>query len=234
MIVLEDLTTNYGIIQALRNVSLEAPEGEVTCVLGANGAGKSTMILSILGLVKPSSGRVLLDGERIDRLKTHEIIQRGISWVPEGRRVFPKMTVQENLDIGGVNVKDKQVLQGYQDRCVEMFPVLKDRLTQKAGTLSGGEQQMLAISRALMAGPRVICMDEPSMGLAPILVDAVFEKIVDINREGMTVLLVEQNAEMALTIAHRGYVLVAGDLTLQGTAAELRADESVKKAYLGG
>ena len=234
MIVLEDLSTNYGVIQALRNVSLEAQEGKITCVLGANGAGKSTMILTILGLVRARSGRVFMDGERIDRLKTHEIVQRGISWVPEGRRVFPKMTVRENLDIGGINLNDQKLVEDGVDRCVEMFPSLKDRMTQKAGTLSGGEQQMLAISRALMSQPRVICMDEPSMGLSPLLVDTVFEKIVEINREGMTVLLVEQNAEMALTISHQGYVLVSGDLTLQGTAADLRADESVKKAYLGG
>jgi branched-chain amino acid transport system ATP-binding protein len=230
---LQDVHTYYGAIHALRGVSLSVEEGEIVTLIGANGAGKSTTLRTISGLLRPRSGEIRLRGERIDGLRPHEIVQRGVCQSPEGRRVFGRMTVQENLEMGAFSRTDRDSLQGDFERVFELFPRLLERRSQRAGTLSGGEQQMLAIGRALMSAPKVMLLDEPSMGLAPILVEQIFEIIQTINKQGTTVLLVEQNALMALRIARRGYILQTGEIVLTADADSLRQDEGVRKAYLG-
>jgi branched-chain amino acid transport system ATP-binding protein len=224
--------THYGAIEALRGVSLTVGEGEVVTIIGSNGAGKSTTLRSIAGLTPASSGTVTMDGEDITRLPAHEIVARGIALSPEGRHCFPRMTVAENLDLGAFRRRDSDIAQDLE-RVYELFPRLKERERQKAGTMSGGEQQMLAIGRALMARPRLLMLDEPSMGIAPILVQRIYETIKEINRQGMAILLVEQNANYALDVAKRGYVLETGEVALAKDSAELRGDPAVQKAYLG-
>jgi branched-chain amino acid transport system ATP-binding protein len=223
----------YRHIQALKGISLTVQEGEIVTLIGANGAGKSTTLRTISGLLHPRSGEILLHGARIDHLPPHRIVERGVSQAPEGRRVFARMTVAENLELGAFGRRDKGAASEDRLRVLALFPRLAERLGQTAGTLSGGEQQMLAIGRALMARPRLLLLDEPSMGLAPNLVEAIFNTIREINRQGTTVLLVEQNALMALGLAGRGYVLETGNIVLSGTAAELRNNADVQKAYLG-
>ncbi len=233
LLELENLHTYYGQIHALKGVNLTVNEGEIVTLVGANGAGKSTTLRTISGVVRPKQGSVNFKGQSITGLKSHEIAERGIGHVPEGRRIFPLLTVRENLEIGAWNVQDKGDIAARLERSFELFPRLKERTGQKGGTLSGGEQQMLAIARALMADPRVLLLDEPSMGLAPVLVEAIFEIIARINAEGKTVLLVEQNALMALEVAHRGYVLQTGEIVLQDDAKVLMKNDMVRKAYLG-
>ncbi len=230
---IKDLHVYYGAIHALRGVSLEVETGKIVALIGANGAGKSTALNTISGLLRPAQGSVRLEGEDLAVVPPHEIVLKGVVQVPEGRRIFGRLTVLENLEMGAFTRTDQRDIQEGLDRTFALFPRLKERAAQVAGTLSGGEQQMLAIGRALMARPRVLLMDEPSMGLAPILVEQIFDAIKDINRGGTTILLVEQNAYMALTIAHRGYVLQTGSVVLSGAAAELQANEEVKRAYLG-
>ncbi len=230
---LQDLHVYYGAIHALRGLSLEVDAGKIVTLIGANGAGKSTTLNTISGLLRPRQGSIRLGGEDLTAVPPHEIVQRGVVQVPEGRRIFGRLTVTENLEMGAYTLADPKDIQEGIDRTFALFPRLKERRQQVAGTLSGGEQQMLAIGRALMARPRVLLMDEPSMGLAPILVEQIFEAIQDINRQGTTILLVEQNAFMALTIAYRGYVLQTGSIVLAGPAADLQANAEVKKAYLG-
>ncbi len=230
---LQDLHVYYGAIHALRGLSLEVDAGKIVTLIGANGAGKSTTLNTISGLLRPRQGSIRLEGEDLTAVPPHEIVQRGVVQVPEGRRIFGRLTVVENLEMGAYTLTAPRDIQEGIDRTFALFPRLKERRLQVAGTLSGGEQQMLAIGRALMARPRVLLMDEPSMGLAPILVEQIFEAIQDINRQGTTILLVEQNAFMALTIAYRGYVLQTGSIVLAGPAADLQANAEVKKAYLG-
>ena len=230
---LQDLHVYYGAIHALRGLSLEVDAGKIVTLIGANGAGKSTTLNTISGLLRPRQGSIRLGGEDLTAVPPHEIVQRGIVQVPEGRRIFGRLTVVENLEMGAYTLTAPKDIEEGIDRTFVLFPRLKERRLQVAGTLSGGEQQMLAIGRALMARPRVLLMDEPSMGLAPILVEQIFEAIQDINRQGTTILLVEQNAFMALTIAYRGYVLQTGSIVLAGPAADLQANAEVKKAYLG-
>ncbi len=234
LLELEDLHVYYGNIHALKGVSLTVEDGEIVALLGANGAGKSTTINTISGLLRPRSGSVRFAGEDLTRTPAHRIVQRGVVQVPEGRRVFGQLTVLENLEMGAFSRTDPRGVREDLERVFHLFPRLRERAGQVAGTLSGGEQQMLAIGRALMARPRVLLMDEPSMGLAPLLVEQIFDAIQEINRQGTTILLVEQNAYMALQVAQRGYVLQTGQVVLQGTAAALREDPEVKKAYLGG
>jgi branched-chain amino acid transport system ATP-binding protein len=233
LLEMKDVDTNYGQVEILRNVTLDIDEGEVVCLLGPNAAGKTTTLKTILGLVKPVKGRILFDGKRIDGLDTTEIVSRRIAMVPEGRRLFARMSVRENLEIGAQLRKDKEGINKDLDRVVELFPRLQERATQKAGSLSGGEQQMLAMGRALMAHPKVLLMDEPSMGLAPVLVEQVFNIIKEIREQGTTIFLVEQNASMALEIADRGYVLQTGEIVLADTAHNLLNDPQMKEAYLG-
>src|ERR671914_261431 len=234
LLELKEVDTNYGPVEVLRNVSLDINSGEIVCLLGPNAAGKTTTLKTILGMVPPVKGQIHLDGKRIDGLNTTEVVARGITMVPEGRRLFARMTVKENLEIGAQLRTDKQEIQKDYDRILELFPRLRERLTQKAGSMSGGEQQMLAMGRALMANPKVLLMDEPSMGLAPVLVEQVFDIIKEINEQGTTIFLVEQNASMALEIADRGYVLQTGEVVLADTAENLLANDEVKEAYLGG
>jgi branched-chain amino acid transport system ATP-binding protein len=234
MLELHDVHAYYGNIHALKGVSLYIDQGEIVTLIGSNGAGKSTTIRSISGLVPPSRrGEIILDGKRIDHVPAHEIVGMGIAQAPEGRRIFPRLTVQENLEMGAFHRSDGANIRQDIDWVYTLFPRLKERTRQQGGTLSGGEQQMLAIGRALMARPRLLLLDEPSMGLAPILVEAIFQTIQDINKQGTTVLLVEQNALMALEVAHRGYVLQTGHIVLHDTAQNLQANEMVRKAYLG-
>ena len=230
---LDAVYTSYGPVEVLRDVSLEVREGEIACLLGANAAGKSTTLKTILGIVTPNQGEVYLRGERIDGLPTQKIVSRGVTMVPEGRRLFAKMSVQENLEIGTQLRRDHDVIAEDLERVLSLFPRLKERLHQKAGTLSGGEQQMCAIGRGLMAHPQVLLMDEPSMGLAPILVEQVFETIQEINKVGTTIFLVEQNANMALSIANRGYVLQTGEIVMSDTAKGLLENPQTREAYLG-
>ena len=230
---LSNVHTFYGNIHALQGISVEVQDGEIVTLIGANGAGKSTTLRTISGLLTPREGEVRLDGQRIDALPPHEIVERGICQVPEGRRIFSRMTVRENLEMGAFSRKDKSAIGGDMERVFTLFPRLQERISQKGGTLSGGEQQMLAIGRALMARPKILLLDEPSMGLAPILVETIFNTIVGINQQGVTVLLVEQNAVMALQIAHRGYVLETGTIVLADSAEKLRNDETVQRTYLG-
>jgi branched-chain amino acid transport system ATP-binding protein len=230
---LRKVSTHYGLIAVLRDVSIEIRPGEIVCLLGGNASGKSTTLRTILGMVTPSEGEVLFDGQPIAGLSTTEIVGRGVTMVPENRRLFTRMTVRENLELGSYLRTDRDKVREDLDRVMELFPRVRERLSQKAGTLSGGEQQMVAMSRALMADPKVLLMDEPSMGLAPVLVDQVFEIIQDINKLGTTIFVVEQNANMALSIADRGYVLQTGQIVLADTAAALLKNPQMREAYLG-
>ena len=230
---LRNVDTHYGPIQILRDVNVVVYPGEIVCLLGGNASGKTTTLKTILGYVEPTNGDVLLDGEKISGLPTQEIVDRGISMVPENRRLFKRMTVRENLEIGAFLRNDRRGIQEDMENIFELFPRVKERLHQRAGTLSGGEQQMVAVGRALMARPKVLLMDEPSMGLAPILVEQNFEIIQRINEEGTTVFVVEQNANMALSIADRGYVLQTGRIVLADTADTLIHNEQMRQAYLG-
>ncbi|WP_288618716.1 ABC transporter ATP-binding protein [Mitsuokella multacida] len=234
MLKIDNIDVYYGAIHALKGISLEVKEGEIVTLIGANGAGKSTTLRTISGLLKPKTGSITFLGQDIAGVRAHEIVKKGISQVPEGRRVFAEMTVMENLDLGAFVRKDKAGIQQDLKHVFELFPRLEERKNQSAGTLSGGEQQMLAMGRALMSRPKLLLLDEPSMGLAPLLIKEIFNIIVDINKSGTTVLLVEQNANMALSIANRAYVLETGRITLSGSAQELAASEDVRKAYLGG
>ena len=234
MLKIEDINVFYGAIHAIKGVFLEINQGEIVTLIGANGAGKSTILRTVSGLLKPKEGTISFEDSVISGMPAHEIVAKGISQVPEGRRIFAEMTVMENLELGAFTRKDKAGIKEDLEMVFTRFPRLKERMTQDAGTLSGGEQQMLAMGRALMSRPRLLLLDEPSMGLAPLLIKEIFNIIVDINKAGTTVLLVEQNANMALSIAHRAYVLETGRITLSGNAKELAASEDVRKAYLGG
>jgi branched-chain amino acid transport system ATP-binding protein len=229
----EDVHTFYGTIEALKGVTIEVQDGEIVTLIGANGAGKSTMLRSINGLNHPRRGTIVFGGDDITRSPAHEIVRLGISQSPEGRKLFPRMSVLENLEMGAFQRSNRAELRADLDRVYSLFPRLSERKQQKAGTLSGGEQQMVAIGRALMAHPKLLLLDEPSMGLAPIFVERVFETIVEINQQGTTILLVEQNAMMALDIANRGYVLETGKVALADDAKTLLRNEQVRKAYLG-
>jgi branched-chain amino acid transport system ATP-binding protein len=229
-----DVNTFYGGIHALRGISLDVGQGEIVALIGGNGAGKSTTLNTISGLVRQRSGQVLLNGEDLSRFPAHEIMAKGVVQVPEGRRIFARLTVLENLRMGAYTRSNKDELEPDFERVFALFPRLRERISQPGGTLSGGEQQMLAIGRALMSHPKLLLLDEPSMGLAPILVEQIFDVIRDIHAQGTTVLLVEQNALMALGIANRGYILQTGRIVLEDTAANLRQNPEVQKAYLGG
>jgi branched-chain amino acid transport system ATP-binding protein len=233
LLELRDVHTYYGAIHALRGVSMKVEEGEIVTLIGSNGAGKSTTLRTISGLLRPREGEIRLRDERIDARRPHEIVELGICQSPEGRRVFARMSVHENLEMGSFARRDRSGIAADFERVYGLFPRLKERTAQRAGTLSGGEQQMLAIGRALMAAPRVLLLDEPSMGLAPILVEQIFDIIRTINKTGTTVLLVEQNALMALGIANRGYILQTGEIVLTDSAERLRQNPAVRKAYLG-
>ena len=230
---LDDLHVYYGAIHAVKGISLDVGKGEIVTLIGANGAGKSTTLRAINGLNRPRTGTITFQGSDITTTAPHEIVSRGISQSPEGRRLFPRMSVVENLEMGAFQRKDRSTYDDDIERVYRLFPRLHERRTQKAGTLSGGEQQMCAIGRALMAHPKLLLLDEPSMGLAPILVERIFEIIVEINKEGTPVLLVEQNALMALDVANRGYVMETGRIALEGPASELKTNEQVRKTYLG-
>ncbi|MDD9799683.1 MAG: ABC transporter ATP-binding protein [Gammaproteobacteria bacterium] len=234
MLRVENLVTAYGKIKALRGVTLEAREGEVTCLLGPNGAGKTTTMFSIAGILRPTSGDITLDGESLRGLGAARVVGKGVALVPENRLVFPQMTVSDNLHAGAFSRRDDRKRQRDMEKIYQRFPVLRERSRQPAGTLSGGEQQMLAIARALMARPRILLMDEPSIGLAPIIVAEIFRIIAEINREGVSILLVEQNAHMALKFAHRLYLIQQGEITFSGTPDELGQDEVIQRSYLGG
>ena len=233
MLEVKDIHTYYGNIHALKGISLTVEEGEIVTLIGANGAGKTTTLRSISGLLDRRQGEIFLEGENLSQYKAHEVVYKGVAMVPEGRGIFSRLTVSENLDMGAFSRDDSDGIQNDLARVFDLFPRLKERRTQVAGTLSGGEQQMLATGRALMAHPRLLLMDEPSMGLAPVLVESIFETIIEINKEGTTILLVEQNAQMALSVAGRGYVLQTGEIVLHDTADKLRENEMVQKAYLG-
>lgn len=233
MLEVENIHSYYGHIHALKGISLTVEKGEIVTLIGGNGAGKSTTLRTITQTMKPREGRVILEGDDLAPYKAHEIVNRGMAMVPEGRRIFARLTVAENLEMGAFVRKDKNAIAQDLERVFTLLPRLKERRSQLGGTLSGGEQQMLATARALMAGPRILLMDEPSMGLAPVLVETIFDTIQRINKEGTTILLVEQNALMALSIANRGYVLQTGEIVLQDTAANLNKNPMVQKAYLG-
>jgi branched-chain amino acid transport system ATP-binding protein len=235
MLEIKKLTVSYGAIAALHGISLSVPDGKIVTLIGANGAGKTTALKTISGLLKPKSGEILYGGKSIAGLPPHQIVKLGLSHVPEGRMIFANLTVMENLQLGAYLQKDRQVVRRELENVFHLFPRLQEREKQIAGTLSGGEQQMLAIGRALMSKPRFLMLDEPSLGLAPLLVKTIFEKIVEINRQqGITILLVEQNANLALEISHFGYVLETGKISLHGDSAALRQNPQVKSAYLGG
>jgi branched-chain amino acid transport system ATP-binding protein len=233
LLELNDIHSFYGNIHALKGVSLKVDEGEIVTLIGANGAGKTTTLRSICGLIHPRKGTVLLDGADITQHAPHMVHREGICMVPEGRGVFPRLTVYENLEMGAFTVKDRAEIRKGIDYAFALFPRLKERSGQYGGTLSGGEQQMLATARGLMSKPRILLMDEPSMGLAPVLVDQIFDVIKELNSKGTTILLVEQNALMALKVAHRAYVLQTGTIVLSGKASDVSKDENVRKAYLG-
>lgn len=233
ILALQNVSTHYGPVQVLRNVSLEIRLGEIVCLLGGNASGKTTTLKTILGYVVPSSGDVIFDGTRVNGLPTQRLVERGVSMVPENRRLFKRMTVRENLEIGAYLRRDRDALEDDLDRVFSLFPRVKERLGQRAGTLSGGEQQMVAVGRALMARPKLLLMDEPSMGLAPILVEQNFEIIKQVNEQGTTIFVVEQNANVALSVAHRGYVLQTGQIVLADTAQALLENPLMREAYLG-
>lgn len=232
MLALDGIDVYYGNIRALQSVSLEVRRGEVVTLIGSNGAGKTTTLRAIAGLNGPRTGRITFEGERIDGLRAHDIVARRISQAPEGRHVFPRMTVRENLEMGAFSRRGANLHDDYE-RVYGLFPILLDRTKQKAGTLSGGEQQMLAIGRALMARPKLLLLDEPSLGVSPILTERLYEALTEINSQGTTILLVEQNANKALALASRGYVMETGQIVLSDTAETLRGNEQVRKAYLG-
>ncbi|MDT2768360.1 ABC transporter ATP-binding protein [Globicatella sulfidifaciens] len=234
MLVVNDLVVNYGMIKAVRQVSFEVKEGEIVTLIGANGAGKSTVLRTISGLVKPASGSMVFNNSDLLKMSPQNIVKNGLIHVPEGRHVFKGMTVKENLEMGAFLRKDKENLAQEVEAVFERFPVLKERINQDAATLSGGEQQMLAMGRALMSKPKLLLLDEPSMGLAPIFIREIFNIITEINKKGTTILLIEQNAKMALSIADRGYVLETGKIVSSGAGQELLASDEVQKAYLGG
>jgi branched-chain amino acid transport system ATP-binding protein len=234
MLKIENLEVAYGNIKAIKGISLEVNQGEIVTLIGSNGAGKSTTLRAISGILKPRSGSITFNGERIDGVEGHEIVAKGICQSPEGRRIFPKMTVDENLDLGAFLRNDKNEIASDRKRVLELFPRLQERIDQKAGTMSGGEQQMLAVGRALMGSPKLLLLDEPSMGLAPVLVEMIFETIEKINKQGTTILLVEQNALAALNVADRAYVLESGSIKMSGKAKDLISNDEVTKAYLGG
>jgi branched-chain amino acid transport system ATP-binding protein len=234
MLQLVNVNTYYGPAHVLQDVSFEVKRGEIVCLLGANAAGKTTTMKTIFGLVRPRSGSILFEEQAIERKRTGDIVQSGLALVPEARRIFSRMTVLENLEMGAYTRKSKAEIKADLDHVCQIFPRIKERLKQVAGTMSGGEQQMLAMGRALMSRPQMICMDEPSMGLSPILVETVFNTILRIREEGVTIFLVEQNASMALSLADRGYVLQTGKIVLSDTAANLLTNDLVRQAYLGG
>jgi branched-chain amino acid transport system ATP-binding protein len=234
LLELRDVHAFYGNIHALKGITIEVDAGEIVTLIGANGAGKSTTLKTISGLLRPRAGEVWFDGQRVDSLKPHEVVALGISQSPEGRRIFPRMSVRENLEMGAFQRKKGAEMDADFERVFTLFPRLKERIGQLGGTLSGGEQQMLAMGRALMARPKVVLLDEPSMGLSPILVEQIFDIVKDINNDGTTVLLVEQNALMALGVARRGYILQTGEIVLQDVADRLMTNPEVQKAYLGG
>jgi branched-chain amino acid transport system ATP-binding protein len=229
----EDIHTFYGSIEALKGISIEVKEGEIVTLIGSNGAGKSTTLRSISGLNAPKTGKIIYDGNEIQGKPAHEVAALGIAQAPEGRRIFPRLTVGENLDMGAFLRSNRNEIVRDRDRVFELFPRLKERETQKGGTLSGGEQQMLAMGRAMMANPKMLLLDEPSLGLAPVVVDRIYETIRTINQQGVTLLLVEQNANYALDVSARGYVLETGKVALSDQSAALRSNEEVQKAYLG-
>src|SRR5512143_950762 len=233
MLELRDVHSYYGYVNALKGISFTVEDGEIVTLIGANGAGKSTTLRTIQGLMRPRQGTIILNGVALEKLPTAQIVAQGVSQAPEGRQIFPTMTVLENLEMGAYQRNDKDGIQKDLNRVFELFPRLKERIKQAGGTLSGGEQQMLAIGRAMMARPKVLMLDEPSMGLAPILVEQIFEIIKEINAQGSTILLVEQNAMMALSVANRGYVLETGNIVLAGTAHELKNNKQVQDTYLG-
>ena len=233
LLSLHDIHSYYGHIHALKGISVDVNEGEIVTLIGSNGAGKSTTLRTISGLIHPKQGQIMLDGKDISHMKPHTIVLAGLGHVPEGRGIFPKLTVKENLEMGAFTVNDPDEIERRMAYGFEMFPRLKERISQYGGTLSGGEQQMLAIARGLMMNPRLLMLDEPSMGLAPLLVELIFEIIKALNEKGTTILLVEQNALMALSIAHRGYVIQNGEIVVTDTAANLKRNEMVQKAYLG-
>jgi branched-chain amino acid transport system ATP-binding protein len=234
MLELQGVDTFYGPSRVLQNVSVQVNQGEIVCLLGANAAGKTTTMKTIFGIVRPVKGAVIFEGQHIERAPTARIVKSGMAMVPEGRRVFTRMTVYDNLEMGAYIHDDRKQIEEDMERVLTLFPRLKERLKQVAGTMSGGEQQMLAMGRALMARPRLVCMDEPSMGLSPILVERVFDIIQEIRKQGVTVFLVEQNANMALNVADRGYVLQTGKIVLSDTAQNLLTNDLVRQAYLGG
>ncbi len=236
MLKLLSIYTSYGHIKALKGIDIEVDKGEIVCLIGSNGAGKTTTLLTISGILKPDSGDITLDGESLKNMPPHAVVNKGICQVPEGRRIFPRLTVLENLEMGAYSVDFKSQISNFKnniEKVFSLFPVLKERTKQMGGTLSGGEQQMLAIGRALMADPKLLLLDDPSLGLAPIMVNRIFKTIREINEEGVTILLVEQNAKAALRLSHRGYVLENGVIKLSGTGEDLLHNENVKKAYLG-
>jgi branched-chain amino acid transport system ATP-binding protein len=233
LLVIENLSVHYGAIKALHGLSVEVEPGEIVTLIGANGAGKSTTLRAVSGLVRPSGGTIKFDGRDLSGLAPHKILRLGLAQVPEGRGIFPNLTVDENLDLGAFVRKNRKEVEGDRERVFALFPRLRERLDQRAGTLSGGEQQMLAIGRALLARPRLLLLDEPSLGLAPQLVQTIFKIIREINASGTTIFLVEQNAHMALRVAHRAYVLEVGCVVMAGDAKTLAASDEVKKAYLG-
>jgi len=233
LLSLENVHSYYGRIHALKGISLEVNEGEIVTLIGANGAGKSTTLRTISGILHPRQGKILLNGKDISHIEPHKIVQAGLGHVPEGRGIFPKLTVKENMEMGAFVINDPAEVERRMDYAFELFPRLKERISQKGGTLSGGEQQMLATARGLMLNPQILMLDEPSMGLAPVLVELIFDIIKQMNEKGTTILLVEQNALMALSIAHRGYVLQTGQIVLADTAANLKANPTVQHAYLG-
>ncbi len=234
MLKIENLEVAYGNIKAIKGISLEVNKGEIVTLIGSNGAGKSTTLRAISGILKARAGRIMFENEEIQGKEGHEIVKMGICQSPEGRRIFPRMSVDENLDLGAFLRTDKAGIAADRERVLDLFPRLKERINQKAGTMSGGEQQMLAVGRALMGSPKLLLMDEPSMGLAPVLVQMIFETITKINKQGTTVLLVEQNALAALNVADRAYVLESGTIKMSGKAKDLISNNEVTKAYLGG
>ena len=234
LLELKNVHSYYGNIHALKGISLTVEKGEIVTLIGSNGAGKSTTLRTISGILQPRQGEIWLEGQRIDHIPAHKVVERGVLQSPEGRRIFPRLSVRDNLEMGAFTRSDKAGIAEDVERVFELFPRLRERTAQKGGTLSGGEQQMLAIARALMGRPRVLLLDEPSMGLAPVLVEQIFSIIKDINAQGTTILLVEQNANMALSVADRGYVLETGQLTVEGSPKDLLDNEEVRAAYLGG